>query len=365
MIGKYTPADICDFYPEVSEAIDLENPAVKTLMAPLKELPHTLTVSLSGGVDSMVMIALLKYMDYNVNAVHIVYGNREESEQEYAFIASFCKRLNIPLQVYKIPWLKRSKVEREFYEKITRDIRFMVYRASSESPILLGHISEDVIENIWTNIANAQHLHNLKKMEPREVYGQSSGEVHQQSWLTKPEQSSGEVTLIRPFLQQEKETIYSASKALSVPYLKNTTPSWSKRGKFRTHFHGAVKAQYGPEVDTKIIQFAEAITRQSQILDRIIYQPIYKSFNLEEKTLNITPAVEAQLDMMGWSAIFEHICHRILGINKPSQRCLSVFVERLQRLHQTLTINMHKYLQVKIQKIPTDNKIMMQIILIE
>ncbi len=330
VLGKYQANEICDYYPEGRHGIAGDVAPATALTAALSHLDRAskYCVSLSGGVDSMVMVTLLKHMGYNVNAVHIVYGNRKESEQEYAFIATFCAHLDIPLMVYRIEWLRRQLVEREFYEKMGREIRFMIYREIA-CPVLLGHISEDVIENIWTNIACAQHLHNLKKMAAKE------------------EQLG--VVLIRPFLNQIKDTIYEASRSLSVPYLKNTTPSWSNRGKFREHFHPAIKAQYGAEVDKKIVQFAKAITEQSRILDRILYQPIYKSYNPDTKTIDITGAIEAGLDVMGWSVIFEYICHQILGINKPSFRCLNAFVCRLAQAKK-ITMNMNGHLQINIKQ---------------
>jgi hypothetical protein len=168
------------------------------------------------------------------------------------------------------------------------------------------------------------------------------------------------VTLVRPFLQEEKETVYAAAKALAVPYLKNTTPSWSNRGKFREHFHGALVRQYGPEVDKKIIQFAEAITKQSETLDRIVFQPIYDTWIEETKTglasestlrasfagantLDISKALQAKLDVMGWSTIFEHVCHKKLGVNKPSGKCIAEFVTRLGRCSYPIKLHMHMH----------------------
>jgi tRNA(Ile)-lysidine synthetase-like protein len=344
-LGKFCAEEICDYYPEGRQGqpgLEVDQ-NVLTLMKALSPLDRSVpyTISLSGGVDSMVMLAIMKHMGFNVNAIHIVYGNRTESDQEYAFIASFCNKLNVGLKVYRIEWLQRSKVEREFYEKMTRDIRFMVYRAVAQGPVLLGHIIDDVVENIWTNIANVQHLHNLKKM-------------------SFSEEQLG-ITLIRPFVEQKKEAIYAASRAISVPYLKNTTPSWSNRGKFREHFHPALEAQYGSEIDRKIIQFANTVGKQSRLLDRILYQPIYQSYNEYAKTIDITGAIDAQLDLMGWSAIFEHICHKKLAINKPSCRSIQTFVERLCRTKE-FQIHMNKYLTVKISQCKLDNKYIMKFV---
>ncbi len=337
VLGLYNYDIICDYHPldcRHGLPISLEpDESVKKLAKTFAVIPkeQPLTVSLSGGVDSMVMVTLLKHAGYKVNAIHIVYGNRAESVQEYAFIATFCTVLDISLKVYKIEYLRRDTSEREFYEEMTRQIRFMVYRAAAPGqPILLGHISEDVIENIWTNIASVQHLHNLKKMSAIE---------DQQG-----------VTLIRPFLEQEKETVYAVSKALAVPFLKNTTPSWSNRGKFREHFHGALKAQYGPEVDKKIIKFADVITKQAETIDRILFRPMYNTWNPELKTLNILNAITSQLDVMGWSTVFEYICHKKLDINKPSNKCIEEFVERLERCTYPIKLHMHmhKHLEIKI-----------------
>lgn len=338
VLSHYDPGSICDYFPPGFHGLpgltmtEGDDTVITRLHKALEHLPRNLTVSLSGGVDSMVLVTLLKHGGFDVNAVHIVYGNREESQQEYAFIATFCAHLSIPLKVYKIEWLKRALVEREFYEKVTRDLRFMVYKAVAEgNPVLLGHIREDVVENIWTNIASVQHLHNLKKM-------------------AAVEEQLG-ITLMRPFLDQEKETIYVAARALAVPWLKNTTPLWSNRGKFREHFHDAVKAQYGPEVDRKIIEFAETVAKQSATLDRILFQPIFKSWDPESRSLNIGPALDAQLDVAGWSTIFEHICHKKLGINKPSGRCIAAFTDRLVANKGSMLMNMHGHLQVLITEL--------------
>lgn len=351
----YDADSICDSYPEgfhglptinITEEGDLAATRLNKALSTL-DISKPITVSLSGGVDSMVMITLLKHAGYTVNAIHIVYGNRPESAQEYAFIATFCSNLSIPLKVYKIEWLRRDTSEREFYEEMTKQLRFMVYRiAAPGQPILLGHINEDVIENIWTNIATVQHLNNLKKMSKSESltfgWGRGPGEVRQHG-----------ITLLRPFLEQDKETIYQAAKAFAVPYLKNTTPSWSNRGKFREHFHEALKVQFGPGIDKKIIQFADNISKQSEILDNILFQPMFRTWNEETKTLDIWAAVSAKLDVWGWSTVFEYICHEKLGINKPSGRCIAEFVKRMKRPCYPIKfhMHMHKHLQIKVDDI--------------
>lgn len=275
--------------------------------------PQPAIISLSGGVDSMVMTALAKAPSV---AVHILYGNRKESQQEYAFIAHYCHRLGIPLYTYTIPWLRRDCVDREFYERATRDLRFHVYAAVGErigkpNPVVaLGHIQDDLVENVWTNLAKGQHLSNLKKMARFET---------QQG-----------VTIYRPFLNVKKADIIAAAKELAIPYLKNTTPTWSNRGKFRNTFYDATHAQFGPSVDSKLLEVADAYSEQARLVNALLYDPILKS-GAESGKYNITHAVNVNMDICGWMYVLETICHS-QGKTKPTIHAVRGFVDRLRAM---------------------------------
>jgi tRNA(Ile)-lysidine synthetase-like protein len=327
----YDPAAICDYYPDLYKqpewsANGLYNPELLKVLEPHKKG----LVSLSGGVDSMVMLAYLKQSGANVGAVHIVYGNRQESENEYCFLAEYCRKLQVPLYVYRIPWLRRSEVERQFYEDMTRQLRFWVYRHVATDPttaIFMGHIQDDIVENVWTNIANCTHMGNLKKMQLHET-------------------QMG-VNIVRPFLAIEKSAIYKASEELGIPYLKNTTPSWSNRGKFREHFHEATVKQFGLSIDKKVIAFAEAMEKQASLVRMFLYEPMYASF--KDNRMDITPAIKADLDASAWMGIFEHVCHTVLDITKPGLPAVRDFYRRLQNKRSNFRMHLKKDLTIEFQ----------------
>jgi tRNA(Ile)-lysidine synthase TilS/MesJ len=210
----------------------------------------------------------------------------------------------------------------------------MTYRAvgqmigQEEPRVLMGHIKDDIVENIWTNIAHCHHLGNLKKMEAEEV-------------------QLG-VRIMRPLLTEEKDDIYRVSADFAIPFLKNTTPSWSNRGKFREHFHRATLEQFGEGIDSKVIEFAEAIQKQASLLNMLLYDPIYESFN--ENKVNITTAVKAKLDAAAWLTVFEHICHKNLGVSRPSIKCVRDFSERLYRPWTVLNVEMGKHFRIRVKK---------------
>jgi len=162
------------------------------------------------------------------------------------------------------------------------------------------------------------------------------------------------VSIVRPFLRVEKAVIYKTSEALAIPYLKNTTPSWSNRGKFREHFHAAAVAQFGEGVDAKLIAFAEAVQKQSELLNVLLYDPIYASF--KGNTIDITAARKANLDHNAWYQIFETLCHTKLGISKPSVKCVRDFCERLTgRWTDHLHVEFGKYLKIKVSRMKDGN----------
>ena len=307
--------NICEYHPDNYcgdswNALSIHESPLSLLNA-VDDMPKI--ISLSGGVDSMLLAALMtrRCPRMDVVAVHIVYGNRKESLDECNFIKTYCHKLGLPLYIYKVEWLRRDYVERPFYEDMTRDLRFSAYKAvGGGRNVLLGHIQEDVIENIWTNLAHGTHLNNLAKFTNMCV--------------------ENGVTIHRPWLHISKALIYQSAERLAIPHLKNTTPSWSNRGKFRDAFYSATHAQYGPTVDDKMLEVAERIKRQADLLDKLLFQPILKSWVSHERLLNISSAIAANLDAEGWSRIFTELAHNKLKITKPSYKACCEFERRLR-----------------------------------
>ena len=188
----------------------------------------TIIVSLSGGVDSMVALYLCKYIKdtYNSNkikniiAIHINYNNRTHSGDELDFVNYYCNKLGIKLYLRTIKEISRNNCLhnglRDLYEDITKNIRYDMYRLNIKNDrtyILLGHNKDDCFENVITNILNKSNYNNLCGME---VLKEIEGMVF---W--------------RPLLSIEKRHILDCANINKIPYLYDSTPAWSVRGKIR------------------------------------------------------------------------------------------------------------------------------------
>lgn len=188
-------------------------------------------VSLSGGVDSMVCLDLVKKHSLNCNicAVHLNYMNRNESNIEENFVLQWCKYNNIDCFVRRIYEINRKSCRdhglRETYETYTKNVRFALYKYAIKSVshnnldtiVVLGHNKNDSFENIICNLKSSSKFGNLNGFE----------------YLS----TIMDVKIYRPILHVDKSIIYAYSKEHGIPHLKNTTVEWSNRAKIRKNIH--------------------------------------------------------------------------------------------------------------------------------
>ena len=185
-------------------------------------------ISLSGGVDSMILSYILKYIGIDLIAIHINYNNRPECENECDILKQWCSFLNIKLYIRKITEIQRPEMMelnmRDLYETYTRDIRFNTYinandeySDSNNFNVFLGHNHDDQFENIFTNIVSESHYNNLRGMET----------------YTDIQYKQNIIRFVRPMLEIPKSDIYKFSSYFSIPHFKDSTPKWSQRGKIR------------------------------------------------------------------------------------------------------------------------------------
>ena len=116
-IGAYDSA-VCEVYPPRTlwgcGTLPACDERLLSALAAAAGPSGVLWVSLSGGVDSNLLLALGCRAGLDVRAIHIVYGNRRVATDEAAFIADLCCALGVKLYMYHVPWLRRASAEREF-----------------------------------------------------------------------------------------------------------------------------------------------------------------------------------------------------------------------------------------------------------
>ncbi len=215
-------------------------------------------VSLSGGVDSMVLISIIHYLGYEVIGVHINYNNRLETLLEQKFLTYWCNYNKIKLYTKVIEYIKRSNSKRSDYEYITKKIRFDFYKTIMNTEninmILLGHHKDDIVENIFANVCRGRYILDLA--------------------VIKKESIVENVNIGRPMIDFYKKSVYEFAQLYQVPYFKDTTPGWSVRGKYRNEIYPKIEETFTPNVKENLI----GLSKQSFEWNNLVQEQIIKPF---------------------------------------------------------------------------------------
>lgn len=303
------------------------------ITAAADEICRIAIVSLSGGVDSMVIARVLSDLrnscslrslagdfasgnrkTFGVWCVHIDYGNRKESGTEAEFLRCWCQSKEIRLELLEMPeHLRRNTTCREEYESAAREIRFGLYRRlqeHEESAILLGHHRGDIEENCLSNC--------LRGCSVLELAGMSADDVLHG------------VRVARPLLTVDKSAIYSCAATLGVPYFKDTTPKWSTRGRLRDEVLPLLRDVYGTGCGRNL----ERVAKESDAVNKLCEAELFKPFfdnNVRRSRLGarVSCGDFRDRDVFFWRTVMRRIAHS-LGLGALSDKALGVFVRKLK-----------------------------------
>jgi tRNA(Ile)-lysidine synthetase-like protein len=281
---------------------------------------NDIIISVSGGVDSMVCLYLASYMkklhpDKNVKAVSINYANRSEQSLEIDMVNIMCEIWQIPHYVRTITEIKRTRdSDREFYEQITRDIRFDTYikvRDTTCSPVILGHNQDDCLENVFSNIKKQKNYNNLFGMED----------------VSKER----DVRILRPLLNVSKAEIIAFAKEYGIPYTYDSTPDWSERGKLRDHLIPSIKS-FDPSLIEGIVQ----MVNEFKGIYNIYKTSIPKIYYYETECA--IPINEPVCILDYWKKIFTQIALHY-GVDFVKNKSIKHFISVLQKKRTINNVN--------------------------
>lgn len=201
--------------------------------------PKSIVISISGGVDSMLLSLIMsqycQQMEISLSMLHINYNNRDCCDKEVKFLVWWSNIINCKLYVKSFDIVRsRNSKERALYENITRRIRYSIYKYLN-SPILLGHNIDDCYENMFSNLSKRIHFDNL--------FGMSKYTIE------------SDIPIVRPMLDITKEQILTLAHTIGIPYLEDSTPAWSNRGKMRDILIPQI-SQFNPQILTGLADFA-------------------------------------------------------------------------------------------------------------
>ena len=227
-----------------------------------------IVISLSGGVDSNVLMYILYQLMLNkklncVVAIHLNYGNREISDLEEDNLVRTCGYYNIPIITRRITHMKRSDdIDRMFYEEETKKIRFGLYKYAELvykiDNVCLGHHKDDLSENVFMNILRGKDILDLFVMKEKSIIN--------------------EVNILRPMLSHIKEDIYELAHINNITYFKDTTPEWSMRGTIRNKIY-PVLHDFDKNITNNFHKIGKKSEEWKDIVDKQLIEPQLKKIS--------------------------------------------------------------------------------------
>lgn len=281
-------------------------------------------ISLSGGVDSMVIASVLAHMartnnNLKVYAIHIDYGNRPESAAEAAFVERYCNELDIVYTCRRIDEVTRGVTSRDDYERIARELRYHSYRTvvqecravNDKIPIgvILGHHRGDLRENVLSNAH--------KGCGPLDLSG-----------MTAVSQNDG-VVIYRPLLPLEKDKVFDFSHTYGVPYFKDTTPHWSTRGKLRNKLIPLLEEIYGEGSMNNLSNLATESDEARGLLQMAVLGPFLERVKHHPMGISFETAEWKTQGMFFWKFVLREALHKA-GLGMFSDKSVMAFLERVQ-----------------------------------
>lgn len=231
-------------------------------------------VSLSGGVDSMVTLAILLYLQktyhFRIFTASIDYGLRDESIDESRFLEDYTNMFGIKGYISYVKGVSRKKEDsgsRSEFEEESRNLRFNTYKQiiqennlDPDVGVFVAHHLDDIVENIFTNSMRGANLLDLEVMKPiSKING---------------------VNLYRPFLGFKKQVILEFAHRYGIPYFLDTTPKWSKRGKMRNEIFPLLDSVFGVDWHNKLKQLGTQSNEWGSYIDTFVLKPWFDRIQL-------------------------------------------------------------------------------------
>lgn len=231
-------------------------------------------VAVSGGVDSMVMLNLLKDAGANIVVINIEHGIRGAvSKRDSKFVRNYCKRHEIECLAYNVNSPEYAVEKSISVELAARTLRYGIFDSLLEDGtvdcIALAHHLNDQVETVLMRIFRGTGIKGARGIVDRKGY------VHPMLGFTKAE--------IREYATMHR-----------IPYKEDATNFDSEytRNYIRHEIIPHVKTRF-PGFEHAVVKFAKSCEELEDYMMGEIEEPLYKDggATLPLSVLELHPAL--------------------------------------------------------------------------
>jgi tRNA(Ile)-lysidine synthase len=189
---------------------------------------------LSGGVDSVVLLHMLRRRGIPVTAIHVHHGLSPNADAWAAFCRRLCRRLGVPLVVEKVKVLKRG----EGLEAAARKARYEVFSKLDTGSIALAHNLDDQAETVLMNLLRGAGVRGARGMLPRSSF-------------------KGK-TLVRPLLDVPRENILVYARQHRLQWIEDESNADESLTR------NFIRLRVGPLLARKFPQWKQSLGRAAR-----------------------------------------------------------------------------------------------------
>ena len=125
-------------------------------------------LTVSGGLDSMVMLSLFTRCGYRVGVAHCNFQLRgAESDRDAAFCRELCEALAVPLQILDVDAAQYARQMHCSEELAARTCRYEAFSQVQADWIATAHTASDNAETLVHRLIRGAGLHGLCAIPPR------------------------------------------------------------------------------------------------------------------------------------------------------------------------------------------------------
>lgn len=225
----------------------------KVLLAHIKQGDH-LTIALSGGIDSVVLLhvlaALSKQLPFTLSAVHVNHGISNNATLWSKFCCNLCQTYGISIYV---AYLKIKKETGVSLEAIAREERYRIFRLMQADYVVLAQHLDDQAETLLLQLFRGAGIKGLSAMP-----------------FVKKQISDNAPQILRPMLEISRSKIETYAQQNKLNWINDESNDSIifDRNFLRHEILSVLKKRY-PSYPKTLLRTSRHLSEASALLDEL------------------------------------------------------------------------------------------------
>ena len=215
-------------------------------------------VAVSGGVDSMVLLHVLHELaqknKWRLTVAHLNHQLRgRSSDADERLVTRVAKKLGLPIVTARADIKSLARTGKLSLEMAARKARheFLAQTAArlKISHIALAHHADDQVELFFLRLLRGSGSEGLAGMKWR-----------------NPSPANPKIQLLRPLLEQSKESLCDHARAKKIPFREDASNQWLdiQRNRIRRELLPLLRRKYQPALQRTILRVMEILKAESE-----------------------------------------------------------------------------------------------------